>query len=291
MISKRLSIYGFISAAALVSGVVAGCGGSSSTTGTQTQVPTSGGSVPIVGTSPTAVPSSPAPQPGQQVQVSVNGTPTSITGTLPANESIPTNGVVAVIPNPATPNSPILGNASSAIVRKTTKAPSAIGGSTAPGEVWVDNCDTGVLLNQDGTFPINNGSGFLLIAPGVHTMTIYGPWTIGSGSDMLTVQTFNFGFTVLADGNASFPSVISGKLPGNGGETYAGNSVKCSYTPLSDFAVGFGQLVLVWPGVTKTQTRSIVNGQVTFSDPLADSTDKVPAGGVTSVTYNWTPSP
>jgi len=289
MISKRLSIYGFISAAALVSGVVAGCGGSNSASGSNPQATTSGGSVPQVGTSPTAVPSSPAPQPGQQVQVTVSGAPTTITGTLPANESIPANGVVAVIPNPATSSTPILGNASSAIVRKAAKAPSAIGGSTAPGEVWVDNCDTGILLNQDGTFPINNSGGFLFIAPGVHTMTIYGPWQIGSGTNQLTVGTFNFGFTVLADGNASFPAVISGKMPANGGETYAGNSVKCSYEPLSDFATGHGQLILVWPGVTKTQTRTIVNGSVTFSDPLADSSDQVPMTGVTSVTYNWTP--
>src|SRR5476651_206286 len=119
MVSRKLSIYGFISAAAIVSGILAGCGGSSSVAGLGGTVATTGGITTAPGTSATGAASSPTPQ---QVQVTTASGP--VTGTLPAGESIPVGGTVATVP-PGVPFIVGLTLATSFHGRQTVPTPAA----------------------------------------------------------------------------------------------------------------------------------------------------------------------
>jgi len=214
----------------------------------------------------------------QQVQVTVNGS--LVTGTLPANETIPASGNVGTI----APGIPILIGLTLGPKTKQEKgAPTVSNGMQ--GEVDVDGCDTGLTVNSQGDL-----SGYLFLVPGSHTITAIGPFAIIGGSTFkptqLSVGNFVFNVTVNPDGISSIPSALSVSLPVNGGSLKNGHFVKVTY-PTPDFASGSGSLILAWPGVTIHQTHPVVNGNVTFK-ALSDNT-AVPSGGLTTVTYSYIP--
>jgi len=272
MVSKRLGIYGLISAAALVSGVLVGCGGSSaSVQGASPVVVTTGGITNTSGAGPAGgVTSSSAPQ---QVQVTLSSGAT-VTGTLPAGETIPAGGTIATIP------------AGVPIIQGLTLGPKFHGGHSAPatggqGEVWVDGTNTGLTVDSSGSL-----SGVLILVTGAHTIHAQGPFSIVTGIQQLGVGQFNFGVVVLADGNASIPVGLNLRLPSNGGTLANGNYVTVTY-PTPDFAAGSGSLFIGYSGITVTKTLAMQNGVATYNQLTPKTSSAIPQGGVDNVTFNY----
>jgi len=277
MISKRISLIGILAGAAVVSGVLVGCGGSSSSVqGINPFVPVTGG---VTGsTTATATTSVTASTTPQQVQVTLpDGS--SETGTVPAGQSVSAGSVVGVVPA----NQPVLGGITYAGPKK----------KAAPGDLFVDGVDSGIQINPDTSFPV------LVILPnGPHTLQENGPFNISSGSNTLTVQTFIFKLqveSILGAGLVSIPTSVSGRLPANGGSTANGNGVTVQL--VGQFVGNSSTLMLAWPGVTKTQTRVFTGfnilgvqfAQATFHDPLSDSSDTIPGTGVNTVELDINP--
>jgi hypothetical protein len=285
MVSRKQGIYGFISAAAIVSGILAGCGGSNSVSGLGGTVATTGGITTAPGTSATPVASSPSPQ---QVQVTTANGP--ITGTLPAGESIPANGSVATIP----PGVPIIVGLTLSTAfhgRQTVPVPTATGGakpaSGSQGQVYVDGQNTGLTVDSSGDL-----SGYLILTPGTHTVTAFGPFTIVGGSGLaptqLTVGVFNFGVPVHSDGIAAVPTNLNMKLPSNGGSWTHGPFVTVTY-PTPDFASSAGTLIIVVDNArTITDGKVFTNGIATYNGfgNTFPGKSNIPNGGVQSVTFN-----
>jgi len=276
MVSRRLSIYGFISAAAIVSGALVGCSGSASVGGGPPTIVTTGGLTTASGSGTPGTSSGSTPQ---QVQVTINGT--TVTGTLPANETIPASGNVSTIQ----PGIPILEGLTLAPKAKKEKgAPTVSNG--AQGEVDVDGCDTGLTVDSQGDL-----SGYLFLVPGPHTITAIGPFAIIGGSafnpTQLGVGTFIFKVTVNPDGVGSIPSALSVKLPVNNGTLKNGHFVNVTY-PTPDFAGGSGTLILSWPGQTITKTVVVVNGKVSYKALTNNAI--IPGTGLTSVEYDYNPA-
>lgn len=273
MISKRLGIIGFVSAAGIVSGILAGCGGSGSVQGLDATVVTTGGITSGTGGGTPGTSSGATPQ---QVQVTVNGT--VVTGTLPANQTIPASGVV----NAIAPGIPILKGLT--LKPKTNikvKTPTTSGG--VQGEVDVDGCDTGLTVDAAGDL-----SGYLFLVPGNHTITAIGPFDIIGGSAFnpttLTVGKFVFHVKINTDGVGSIPSALTVNLPINGGSLKLGHYVKVTY-PTPDFATGSGTLSLIWPGQNITKTVVLASGKATFK--ALTNNALVPSGGVSTVEYTY----
>lgn len=286
MVFKRLGLFGFISAAAIVSGVLVGCSGSGAnlpavpppiiTTG---GVSTMSGSAPVTGSSTTP----------QQVQVSTSSG--TVIGTLPPGEAITNVGDVTVIPAGV----PFLNNTLGPKVNSKKGLSNQLNplliSLTGPTGTYVP---TGVFVNSDTSL-----SAPLILVPsagfvgGQAWLMANGPFSVSgtnAGSTALTVQTLSFGVVTLVDGLSSLPITggLTLKIPANGGSTANGNYVQVTY-PTPDFTTGTGSLQLTWPGIFKTQTKSVASGIVTFSDPLSDPTDSIPAVGITSVTFGYTP--
>jgi hypothetical protein len=282
MVSRKLGIYGFISAAAIVSGILVGCGGSNSVEGLGGTVTTTGGVTTSSGTTAAPVASSPTPQ---QVQVTTASGP--VTGTLPAGESIPAGTNVNVIPSGV----PFIQGLTLAAFHGKQTIPTGAGAISKPqtgpqGHVYVDGQDTGVVVDSTGAL-----SGNLILTPGTHTVTAYGPFTIVGGTafqpTQLTVGTFNFGVPVHTDGIAAIPSALALKLPVNGGSWAHGPYVQVTY-PTPDFASSAGTLIIVVDTArTISDGQTFVNGQANYHS-LGGSliSHTVPNGGVVSVTFN-----
>jgi len=266
MISTRMKGFCLVCLAIAV-GAISGCGGSSNSAPTQGPTITATGGVNAQsGTSSTGATQSTVPQ---NVPITeANGTTT--TATVPPGESFTAGTPVNVIPS----GQPFINGMSYAAKTR------------AQGDVLVDGQESGVSVLPDGSL-----SGNLVLTQGNHTITAEGPFNIaGSGSNMLTVQTFNFGVVVLSDGNASIPSSLVMRLPANGYPTSNGNYVNVTY-PTPDFAGGSGNLTLSWPGMTKSENRAIIKGVANYADLTNQPTDVVPQTGVTSVTFNYSTTP
>jgi len=278
MVSRKLSIFGFISAAALVSGVLIGCGGSSASSSSNLPIVTqTGGVTTDTGTSTTSAPSSGTPQ---QVQVTTSGGGTVTATVPPGQQAISTTTPLAVVPM----NSPFLNGVS--FGPKIKRAPTAhpLNISYDQGATWQW---TGVNVNSDASFDGN----LVLAGPSACYLQAVGPFTILSSSglipEQLTVGQFIFGIVVDATGHASIPSKTKMRIPANGGSTTSGNYVNVTY-PSPAYATGTGTLRVTWPGVSKVQTKAIIGGLCAFSDPLSDSADQLPSTGVTTVQYLFT---
>jgi hypothetical protein len=277
MVSKKLSIYGFISAAAIVSGALVGCGGSSSSGSAPTPITTTGGISTNPGTSATAVTASATPQ---QVQVTTGAG--VVTGTLPAGESIPVGGSVGVINN----NAPIInGLGLGARVLGQKAAPA----SGTQGQVWVDGVDTGLTVTSGGSL-----SGILLLAPGTHTVHAQGPFVIVSGSTFapktLTVGQFNFGVVVLTDGTPSIPSDLTLALPVNHGLLTPSTTYHVDTQYPSAFTGYTGKLIISYGGTTVSKSQVLaadeVNGVSIASYSALSTHPRLLTNGVDNVTFN-----
>jgi len=279
MVSKRLSIYGFISAAAVVSGALAGCGGSSSGVGGASgTVVTTGGVSSSTQTFTSGVGSSNAPQ---QVQVTVNGT--NVNASLPAGTSIAAGSNVAVIP--PTP-----------LINGLTTGPKVIGEKAAPTsgtqyEVYDNGKDTGVAVTSSGGL-----SGYLILIPGQHHLTATGPFSIIGGSSFsptqLTMQSVGFGVPVLSSGIAAIPAGIKMSLPSNSSYIAHGSYVTAYYP--SAFTGYGGTLVIKYGSTTiskgvkfalDTSTDSFA-GDVYGTYNALSTHPQIPSGGITSIEFD-----
>jgi len=284
MVSKRLSIFGFISAAALVSGVLIGCGGSSaSVSGATGTVKTTGGITTTTGTSTTPAPTSTSPQ---QVQVTTTSGP--VTATVPPGQpAITTTTTLGIIPA----NTPFIAGATVGSFNKSSVNGKPLQTFTAQLNISYDNGNTwqwtGIDLNPDGSLMKNlalaaaetGGVNCLLQANGGT-----GGFNITSGNNTLTIGSLVYGVIVLSDGTIGLPTNLALTLPANSNSTANGNSVTATFN--SEFAGYKGTLMINWPGTSKTQVKTLsTNAVAVFSDPLSDKTDTIPATGVTTVQF------
>jgi hypothetical protein len=285
MVFRRLSIFGLISAAAIVSGVLVGCGGSSASVAGFNPTVTATGGVPVTvasstGTTTTSVPASSSPQ---QVQVTTTG------GTVIGGPG----GPPAVVPpgQPAITSSTTIGviPASIPFINGLQFAPSSHRAPTAhPLNI---SYDAGLHWTWTGCNVNNAGDldAYLILTPGAVWLQAVGPFVLITSSGFhissLTMQQLIFGIVVDTDGIPSIPTDLHMRIPANGGTTAGGNFVNVSYfTP--NFATGTGKLILTGlASGTKTQTKAVVAGNVNFADPTADSQDHVPSTGVNTVEY------
>ena len=285
MVSKRLSIYGFISAAAVISGVLVGCGGSSGGGTAAPIVKTTGGISSGSGTTTTTVTSSTQPQ---QVQVTAAGSATPVTAIVPPGESFTAGTPIAVVNN----NAPIIKGLSIPKTNGEKGAPA----SGSSGQLYIDGTFSGVTI-VNGAF----SSPFVLTA-GPHILEAFGPFTITGGTvfapTTLTVGTLSFGVKVTNVTSAlgtvsaipSFPSALTLLLPINGGTLTRGNQVAVTYpapyltnstsltiTNASDGTAGSGQ------SYAETVVLAAGKGSYTL---VHSNTRPIPAAGVASIVFN-----
>jgi hypothetical protein len=276
MVSRKLSIFGFISAAALVSGVLIGCGGSSATTsGANPTVLTTGGVTTSTGNSSTPAPTSTTFQ-----QVQVGATTANIP---PGQPNITTSTTLAIIPT----GTSFLNGLTPQFHRPATGTAKALGTPPA-GEVYVGYSPTGPWLDTGVSIGANAtlSSSLAFAAPATSWLPNYlmvgGPLNItgtGINGGTLTINTgFVLGFVVFADGSTSLPGMLSLKLPANGGTIAGGNYA--NVTIPSEFLGGVS-MELTWPGETKNQTKFDTTGTVSISvASKGNATDDVPTGGI-----------
>jgi len=278
MVSRKLSIFGFISAAALVSGVLIGCGGSSATTsGVNPTVLTTGGVTTSTGNSSTPAPTSTT---FQQVQVG-----TSTVNIPPGQPNITTSTTLAIIPA----GTSFLNGLTPQFHRAATGSSKA---QTTPpaGEVYVGYSPTGPWLNTGVSIGANAqlSSSLAFAAPAISWLPNYlmvgGPLNItgtGINGGTLTINTgFVIGFVVFADGNTSLPGTLALKLPANSGTIAGGNYA--NVTIPSEF-IGEVGLELTWPGITKNQSKFDTKGTVSISvTGKGNASDVVPADGIST---------
>ena len=272
MFSKRLSIYGFVSAAAVVSGLLVGCGGSSSIATSSPVVHTSGGFGNVPGTGPAGTVGT-----GQQVQVSTATGP--VNAILPAGETIPASGAVAVI----NPTSAILSGLSGPSIRTEKSAPAVKGKALtgSPGQVWLDGTYAQVTITSLGLL-----SSPFLLTPGPHKLVVYGPLTIvdSTSGNSLTVGEIDYQTQVSATGDSAIPA-LNAALPVNGGSFTGGHSyVQCTY-PTPAFSTGSTTLQISYSGTTITKGISLKDG---YADYTALGTHpNLPQSGVDLVSFKY----
>lgn len=274
MVSKKLSIYGFISAATVVCGLVSGCGGSASIAPSAPSVATSGGLGNTPGTGPSGTVGT-----GQQVQVTVGGSPVS--AVLPSGETIPGSGSIAVL----NPTSPILSGLTVPSYLKETSAPTykghpLVGGK---GEIFLDGNDTGVSITGNGL--LNHA---LILVPGSHFIQVVGPFLITdtNSGQTLTVGQLTFVSIVTNGGDSAIPT-LQCLLPANGNSFGGACYVKCTY-PTPAFNVGNTTLTISYrhSSVTVNKGIALKNGIADYKSLGTHPT--LSSGGVDSIVFGFT---
>ena len=211
---------------------------------------------------------------------------TSVNGIIPPYETIPTSNLnVAVISTP------------SAILKYLT----LVNGTPYPGktigEVDVDKYNSGLSVSSNGTLTNNKNQptsyNNLVLVPGFHTITMYGPFSISSA---LTISGFiAFGVTVSSSGSATIPAQAVYNLPSNS-EQWDGSTITGTYAAFSNMAA---QLTILLPPPTGSttpgkiqQTQTIPsNGLLTFSGFDNGNANPVTAAGITSLEIDIPPQP
>jgi len=278
--SRRLKIYGFISAAAVVSGALTGCAGSStSVQGLGGIIHTTGGLPNNTGSAPAGSSSGSTPS-----QVQVTSTTYSGPATLPAQETVPADGGVTVL----LPNVPIIAGAS--VGPKFHGKGNEPTTANNPGEIFIDGSDTGIAVNSDTSLP-----SAIILVPGVHNIHVNGTVTIpGSNNGTLTVSAFDFKISTVDLGGT--PAVCVSSIPKfvlaipTNGSPLDGNGFKVSTTFDPYFNGGSAGLGLVAAGGawSVAQKQPIKNGGATFKANTNQSIIPNP-GGLSDVAFSYTP--
>jgi len=278
MILNKFSVCGSVLAAVLAGTAIVGCGGgSSSVSGATGTIKTTGGLTTTTQTFTSGVGSSTTPQ---QVQVTVNGT--SQQATLPPGESIAAGQSVAVLPP-----TQIIAGLSGPSARHEKSAPT----TGTPGEIDVDGKNTGLTVNSGGQI-----SGYLILTPGTHMVTAYGPFTITGGSAFapttLTIGKFIFKVVVLADGTPSVPTALTLNLPINGGTLSHGSYVLVGYP--AEFAPSYGGvLTITYAGISIVKSQPLVLSSSTGFESATynalSAHPKIPSTGVDVVEFDINP--
>jgi len=270
MVSRKLHVSSLILAAALISGALIGCGGSSATTSNAGgSIQTTGGVTTTTGNSTTSGSSSTS---FQQVQVNTSAGP--ITGVVPPGQPAFTpSTILGIIPA----GQPFIAGMSTTKFQKRAPGANPINISYNQGATW---SYSGSNVQPDGSInpPI------VYVAGTKSWLQAVGPFTFVGGTvfkpAVLNVQQFIFGIVVDATGAVSIPVAANYKLPVNGGTLAGGNFAQVTYTP--NFATGSGYFAVSWAGVTKHETEAVTNGTVQFqsSHLVGPASDNIPGTGV-----------
>jgi len=297
--SKRLKIYGFVSAAAIVSGVVTGCAGSSvSVKSAAPPIHTTGG-VPTAGNGSVASGNTGSTDnsngaPPSQVQVSIPGISAPVVATLPTNSTIPPDGAISVIGavQPGQTPQPLINGVTTVMPTlahgpKPMSAPS----SAAPLEIYVDGHDSLLAVTSDFALPQA-----LILVPGTHQICINGPFYFPSATfiPFLTVQQIEFDVIVVdttptgsttPSTKTSTPTLSLG-LPTNGSPVL-GNSyvVTTTFDPFFNGYKGVLSLSATAQGDAwdLSQSKPITGGTATFR--AVTSQKVVPGSGLALVKF------
>lgn len=282
---KKLSVFGVISIAAIVSGLLIGCGGSgSSNSAPGPTISTTGGISSTTGNSTTVVPSSASPQ---QVQVTLGNGSTVTAMVPPGQPAFTPTSTLSIIPSGVA----IINGLAPGRFQRRTSGANPVNISYNKGATWLY---TGVNFDSSGTLtqnialvaPILSGAGnnskCYLQAVGPLALT----GTVNNGA-VLTIQQLIFGIVIDSLGVASLPATLTLDLPGNNGLTVPSNSASVNY-PLPDYATGTATLLFTWPGIVRAQTKSVTNGAVSYEGPSNSAPVRIPSGGVTTVEYLFT---
>ena len=284
MVSGRRYLYGLVSAAVVLSGVLAGCGGSGSVKGIAPTVRTTGGVGSDTGTATAGTTAGGTPQ---QVQVTVSDGSTQ-TATLPPFSTVPSSGVVGVV-QPG----PILEGLTHPSFHGVVKTPKATVKSFAetPYHVYVNDFDSGVTVDTGGSL-----TGFLILCPAEsgpksYKISVTGPFTLVNGAtSSLTIGRFVFRVVVYPDGSVTVPNRISGNLPGDGGSFDGGNSVTVRYpTRVIPHMVGGSASLRITYGSNAMFDADLVGstGTVTYKNNQAINHGNIPDTGVDSVEFSF----
>ncbi len=283
MVSGRRYIYGLVSAAVVLGGVLVGCGGSGTVKGISPRVKTAGGlgtdtGAGTAGTSAGATP--------QQVQVTTSGG-TVVTGTLPADTTIPSTGVVAII----TPSTILQGLTHPSFHGKVKTPGTNVALARIPYHVYVNAKDTKLTIDTSGAL---NDYLFLppkATTPAIYTIEVEGPFDLTDGGNgNLTIGAFRFVVVVFTAGSASVPEKITGNLPGNGGTFDGGNSVTVTYPARAraNMVGGSAALNIVYDSKSMYD-RDLVGstGIVTFKNNQAINHGNITSAGVDLVDFTF----
>ncbi|HSI72071.1 MAG TPA: hypothetical protein VK934_02750 [Fimbriimonas sp.] len=262
--SKR--VFGFLVGALVATSALVGCSGDA-TIGPDPStpfIPVSGGASQASGTSNETRAASGAPQ---QVQVTVGGNVT--TGMLPAGVSVTTGEQVGTLD----PNTTIIAG-----LHPT--------GGRAPGDIYLifngQQFPTGVHLNSDGSL-----SGLLVLPNGFYTVFIQGPLVIEQNGQRLDIQSYVINGEV-RNGVYSLPSSVNGQLPVDGGSSFP---LRLDVQMPATFANGFVELRVIHANGILHQDRTLVNGFTQFHDLVFGDNSIIPATGVQTVEFSYSPNP
>lgn len=205
------------------------------------------------------------------VTVEIGGTSTQ--GVLPPNTTINPGDAVAVIPK----GTPILAGLK------------VIGGRD-PGDVYIDGKLAGNLLTGAGTLTEN----LIFVSGTTHTLRLFGPCEISTGTSVLTIFEVRLSFDVKLDpgsGKAliSLPKTIDGRIPANGSSTFNnGDNAGVTATFNSFWNGATAQLRLEKSNGTLAQERTVSGGKVNFRDITSDSSAQIPSNGLDALVFSCT---
>ncbi|MGV3618007.1 MAG: hypothetical protein ACO1SV_21995 [Fimbriimonas sp.] len=270
---KKKNIHGLFAAAAAM-GILAGCGGGGNPTIVSPTVPLSGG----ISTEPkTDTPSVPATNTDE-------GNPTTYTTTVggvmktvyiaATSTAVPAGTPIAVFPDGV----PIV-NASF---------------TRAPGDIYMtcfgQNGARDVTTRYSNIVTASNGNLVLTrpigLTPGQYYGSVEGPlYFSANGGQTLTLGSMGFMFEVKGDGACSFPTLITGALPANGGHTGASGISVTANSPAT-FAGGATSLLVGMANGQQIVTGGFLDANGKFTFRSTQGGFPVPSTGIESIQFS-----
>lgn len=260
-------------AAATVVGILSGCGGGTNDTATQPIVPLTGG---IATEAKTDTPAVPATTTGEGEALAYTTTVGGVPKTVyiaATSTATPAGTPIAVFPDAL----PII-NAS------YTRAPGDIYMTrfSSNGAQDITTKYSSIVTSQNGSLVLTRPIGLL---PGEYYGSVEGPlYFNANGGKTLTVGSMGFMFEVKADGTCSFPTLITGALPANGGHT-GGAGISVTTKSPASFAGGAASLLIGNDNGSQANAGGFLDaqGKVTFKSITGFA---IPDGGVGSIQFS-----
>lgn len=271
---KTRNIYSLF-AVALAVGALAGCGGGGSNAGApQSVVPITGGITTLALTDAPAVPATTTDE-GEPTTYITNVNGVSKTVYIAARSTaVPAGTPIAVFPDEL----PII-NAS------YTRAPGDIF-MTCFGQNGARDVTTryaNIVTVQNGNLVLTRPIG---LTPGQYYGSVEGPlYFTAAGGKTLTVGSMGFMFEVTANGACSFPTLITGSLPANGGHT-GDNNISVTTTSAASFAGGATSLLLGMANGAQAVTGGFLNAQGKYTFRSTQGGFPIPSGGIDSLQFS-----
>lgn len=162
----------------------------------------------------------------------------------------------------------------------------------APGDIYMTcfgkNGATDITTKYSSIVSTQNGSLVLTrpigLVPGTYLGSVEGPlYFSANGGKTLTVGSIGFTFEVKANGTCSFPTLITGALPANGGHTGAAGISVTTTSPAS-FAGGATSLLLGTSDGFQANSGGFLNAQGKFTYQSITGF-QIPAGGLDNVQF------